>query len=157
MLISIRNARVDDMDQVYEIEKKCFKDPYPKLLLITLYQLYPELFLVAEDTESGRIVGYVSGIIRRDGYGHIVSLCVDVDYRRRGIGGMLMKIVEDSMKRLFGVCRFRLEVRVSNEPAIRLYISLGYRISSVLKKYYIDGEDAYLMIKDECIQNQTSK
>lgn len=70
------------MDRVYEIEKRCFKDPYPKLLLIILYQLYPELFLVAEDTENSKIVGYVSGVIRRDDYGHIVSLCVDVDYKR---------------------------------------------------------------------------
>jgi ribosomal protein S18 acetylase RimI-like enzyme len=47
---------------------------------------------------------------------------------------MLMKAVEDVMKKFFNICRFRLKVRVSNEPAIRLYISLGcYRFEVFCK------------------------
>jgi len=40
-----------------------------------------------------------------------------------------------------------LEVRVSNKIAIKLYLNLGYKIVVVLKSYYIDGEDAYIMVK----------
>ena len=38
-----------------------------------------------------------------------------------------------------------LEVRVGNEPAIRLYRSLGLEIVDLIRGYYSDGEDAYVM------------
>ena len=40
-----------------------------------------------------------------------------------------------------------LEVRVSNEPAIRLYEKLGYKKLGIIPFYYADGEDAFLMYK----------
>ncbi|WP_054843220.1 hypothetical protein [Vulcanisaeta souniana] len=39
-----------------------------------------------------------------------------------------------------------LEARVSNTPAITLYRKLGFDVHGVLRSYYNDGEDAYLMI-----------
>jgi ribosomal-protein-alanine N-acetyltransferase len=148
MNFSIRQAKVEDLDKIYELETLCFKDPYPKNLLYILFSLYPELFLV---TETGnKIVGYVSGLVRRDGYGHIVSICIHPDYRRKGLGTAMMYAIEKILKENFGVCRYRLEVRVSNEVAIKLYHKLGYRIVKTIPKYYLDNEDAYLMIKDTC-------
>jgi ribosomal-protein-alanine N-acetyltransferase len=148
MNFSIRQAKVEDLDKIYELETLCFKDPYPKNLLYILFSLYPELFLV---TETGnKIVGYVSGLVRRDGYGHIVSICIHPDYRRKGLGTAMMYTIEKILKETFGVCRYRLEVRVSNEVAIKLYHKLGYRIVKTIPKYYLDNEDAYLMIKDTC-------
>ncbi|MEM4138682.1 MAG: GNAT family N-acetyltransferase, partial [Sulfolobaceae archaeon] len=41
-----------------------------------------------------------------------------------------------------------LEVRVSNVPAISLYKKLGFREVKVLRYYYADGEDAYLMARE---------
>jgi [ribosomal protein S18]-alanine N-acetyltransferase len=38
-----------------------------------------------------------------------------------------------------------LEVRVSNEGAIKLYQRLSYKITGKLEAYYRDGEPAYLM------------
>jgi ribosomal-protein-alanine N-acetyltransferase len=149
-VIVIRRAVKDDIRSVYELEKRCFKDPYPEVVLLMLYQLYPELFFVAENGIEKNIVGYVSGMIRMDGFGHIASICVDEKYRRRGIGRRLMETIESAMRTIFKVCNFRLEVRVSNEPAIKLYESLGYRIISRLKGYYLDGEDGYLMTKTIC-------
>ncbi|MDK6028003.1 ribosomal protein S18-alanine N-acetyltransferase [Ignisphaera sp. 4213-co] len=149
-MIVIRKADGNDIKSVYELEKKCFKDPYPEIVLRMLYELYPELFLVAEDSETKAIIGYVSGMIRVDGFGHIVSICVDQNYRRRGIGKRLMEAIENVMHKIFSVCMFRLEVRVSNIPAIKLYESLGYRVEAILKNYYLDGEDGYLMTKKLC-------
>ncbi|MEM0026536.1 MAG: ribosomal protein S18-alanine N-acetyltransferase [Ignisphaera sp.] len=149
-MIVIRRAERNDIESIYELEKKCFKDPYPEIVLRMLYELYPELFFVAEENDTKTIVGYVSGMIRIDGFGHIVSICVDQRYRGRGIGRKLMETIENAMRTLFSVCRYRLEVRVSNTNAINLYKSLGYRIEAILKKYYLDGEDGYLMIKNSC-------
>jgi ribosomal-protein-alanine N-acetyltransferase len=38
-----------------------------------------------------------------------------------------------------------LEVRASNNLAIKMYQSIGFLIKSRLHSYYRDGEDAYLM------------
>ncbi|ADM27370.1 ribosomal-protein-alanine acetyltransferase [Ignisphaera aggregans DSM 17230] len=146
--MNIRVAEVSDIDVIYGLETKCFRDPYPRELLRMLQALYPQLFLVAE--EGNRIIGYVSGLIRTDGFGHIVSICVDPEYRRRGVGRALMVALEKRMREIFGICMFRLEVRVSNTNAIKLYESLGYKIQLRIPRYYTDGEDAYLMIKDSC-------
>jgi ribosomal-protein-alanine N-acetyltransferase len=148
MNFSIRQAKVEDLDKIYELETLCFKDPYTKNLLYILFSLYPELFLVTET--DNKIIGYVSGLVRRDGYGHIVSICIHPDYRRKGLGTAMMYAIEKILKENFGVCRYRLEVRVSNEVAIKLYHKLGYRIVKTIPKYYLDNEDAYLMIKDTC-------
>ena len=40
-----------------------------------------------------------------------------------------------------------LEVRVSNVKAIALYQKFGFKNVAVRKRYYSNGEDAYLMIK----------
>ena len=146
----VREAREEDMVSVIELENKCFRYPYPPHVLYMLRALYPELFLVAIDSNSGRIVGYVSAVIRRSGYGHIVSICVDPDYRRRGVGRALMLEVERRLREIFSVCNVRLEVRISNYPAINLYRSLGYRAVEVIEDYYPDGETALVMIKNIC-------
>jgi ribosomal-protein-alanine N-acetyltransferase len=47
-----------------------------------------------------------------------------------------------------GVDYVILEVRVSNTPAITLYKKLGFEIRDLLRAYYSDGEDGYLMVLD---------
>ncbi len=154
MQLVIRTANPSDLPGVCRLENLCFKHPYPPQLLYMYMAMYPELFLVAEI--DGRIVGYVCGVVRRDGYGHIVSICVDPEFRRRGIGRALMESIERVFREVFGVCRYRLEVRVSNTPAIKLYEKLGFKIVRKLESYYLDGEDAYLMIKDCCVDKSKS-
>jgi ribosomal-protein-alanine N-acetyltransferase len=77
--------------------------------------------------------------------GHVVSRAVLEGYRRKGIGESLMKKGMDSMRDDYGAKEVYLEVRVSNEPAIRLYEKLGFKKVKVIEGYYSDGENAYLM------------
>jgi ribosomal-protein-alanine N-acetyltransferase len=59
----------------------------------------------------------------------------------------------DSLEKLFRdrkACRSILEVRVSNERAISFYEKRGYRINGVIRGYYRDNEDAYVMSKTIC-------
>jgi len=143
--LSIREAKAEELDVVHEIEVTCFKHPYGLTLLKMYHALSPDLFLVAES--SGRIVGYVIGLCKKWGEGHIISLAVRPEYRRRGIGRALMEALLARFKER-GMRAARLEVRVSNTPAIKLYERLGFRIKGVLRGYYLDGEDAYLMVKE---------
>jgi len=47
--------------------------------------------------------------------------------------------------RLYNAKQAFLEVRVSNKPAISLYEKLGFKVLRVIRGYYSDGEDAYVM------------
>ena len=48
--------------------------------------------------------------------------------------------------------KVRLEVRVSNKAAINLYKKHGFKIVYAIKNFYLNGEDAYVMMKNlnEC-------
>lgn len=142
--LSVREVRYKDIPAIYEIERLCFKDPYELPLLEMYYAISRSLFLVAE--KEGRVVGYAIGLAKKWGEGHVISIAVHPEWRRRGVGKRLMLQLLEKMRRM-GVRWVRLEVRVSNEAAINLYRRLGFSIEGVLKGYYRDGEDAYLMIK----------
>lgn len=140
----IREAVDRDVPEIYKIEALSFKDPYPIPLLYTYLYYKNSCFLVAE--LNGRIVGYVIALCRRRIIGHVISIAVHPDYRRKSIATVLMRAVETIFKKR-KVRVVRLEVRVSNKPAINMYSKLGYEIGYRKKGYYRDGEDAYVMFK----------
>jgi ribosomal-protein-alanine N-acetyltransferase len=93
---------------------------------------------------GGRIVGFIAGDQRRsEGHTIIVTLAVDPDYQRRGLGERLLREVETRS----ALPRFQLMVRMSNLPALHLYRKLNYEIVDTWRRYYEDGEDAYVMEK----------
>jgi len=57
----------------------------------------------------------------------------------------------------YGSSEFFLEVRKGNEEAVSVYETLGYSVRRVLRGYYRDGEDAYLMVgKSDCVPKEVS-
>ena len=80
---------------------------------------------------------------------YIRFVCVRADCRRRGIGQMLMEgLIRETKKA--GVRVWHLEVRQSNESAIRLYEKLGFVQDGLRKGYYeAPKEDAVLMSRKE--------
>jgi len=68
---------------------------------------------------------------------HIKSIAVHPNYRNKGIAKALIKEVMKLKKDIY------LEVRVSNEIAIKLYENLGFKKIKTIKKFYSNGEDAY--------------
>jgi len=144
--IRIRRMREGDIPQVIEIEEESFKHPYPPLLIRQILSSFPEGFLVAEDESTGRIVGYIMGLIEW-GHGHIVSIATSKEYRNRGIGTALLKELEDILFKRYNVGYIVLEVRFNNREARRFYYKRGYRDKRLLPRYYEDGTDAILMVK----------
>ncbi len=148
----IRECREEDLEEVISINKKCLPENYASIFFEEMREKYPDLFYVAE--VDGRIVGYImcreetAGFdlprLRAKRRGHVISIAVLPEYRRRGIGRSLLAKALDSMKaRKLEECV--LEVRVSNTAAINLYRKLGFEIVSQIPFYYMDGEHAYLM------------
>lgn len=89
---------------------------------------------------------------------HITTIGIDVPYRGRGLGeALLLRLLDESVRR--GANMLTLEVRISNEGAIRLYEKYGFSVHGVRPRYYSDnGEDAYLMwspsLRDEAFLDQ---
>ena len=90
------------------------------------------------------LVGYlIAHVVLNEA--HIVSLGVAPDFRRRGAGRAL---VNDLLRiaKLENITVITLQVRVSNESALRLYRSAGFQLAGVRKQYYSDNrEDAITM------------
>jgi len=148
----IRRCDPSDILPVMEINLKTLPEHYSDYFYESLLAELPEAFLVAEIEK--KLVGYIMckieygfsnfkklGFVKK---GHVVSIAVLPERRNKGIGRAL---VEES---LLGV-KFKkadelyLEVRCSNNEAIKLYEKLEFVIKQRLKAYYRDGEDAYLM------------
>lgn len=153
--VILREARKEELKEVIEINLICLPEHYPYDFWLDHLDAWGKAFLVAEvdkkivgyvmcRVESG--LGFISNKLSR--LGHIVSIAVLPEYRRRGIGRRLMIEVLSRLKNQYDVTEAYLEVRVSNVPAIRLYESLGFKKVKILKYYYLDGEDAYLMARE---------
>jgi ribosomal-protein-alanine N-acetyltransferase len=151
---TIRNARIEDIEQIIHINKDSLPENYPHYFFIEHLKEYGLAFFVG--LVNYNVVGYVMpriewgfsnfkqipSIVKK---GHIVSIAVEQHYRKMGIGSALLRESMKAMKENYKVEEVYLEVRVSNEVAINMYRKNGYKEVKLLKGYYADGEDAYLM------------
>ncbi len=90
------------------------------------------------------IVGYGGFWLMVD-EAHISTIASHRDWRRRGIGELLLVSMLDRAVEI-GANIVTLEVRVSNLSAQSLYRKYGFEVTGTRKKYYSDnGEDAFIM------------
>lgn len=97
-------------------------------------------------TPAGEMVAFVFVMLNEDGAGHLTTIGVAPEHRRRGIAEKLLTHVEDAMRRR-DINTVILEVRVSNDAAQNLYRGYNYSIVQRIKGYYNNGEDCFLMVK----------
>ncbi|MDQ3700362.1 MAG: ribosomal protein S18-alanine N-acetyltransferase [Chloroflexota bacterium] len=98
--------------------------------------------------EGTSVVGY-GGLWLMMDEAHVTSVAVHPDFRRRGIGELVMLSLFDMAVGL-SARWMTLEVRVSNTGARTLYEKLGYRQAGIRPRYYTDNnEDAVVMWTDE--------
>ena len=151
---SIRKFSMNDLQGVMQINRTCLPENYTDFFFLDLYRRFPETFIVAE--QDGEVIGYImcrvevglsglglGGLIKK---GHVVSIAVSPEHRRKGIGEALVSKAMEAMK-LYNAKQSYLEVRVTNDDAIRLYKKLGFEVSRTMHRYYADGEDAHVMTK----------
>jgi ribosomal-protein-alanine N-acetyltransferase len=128
--------------QVVAIENATSATPWTRAMFMSELGRPGTLDLVAD--QAGDVLAYLM-VSRYADVWHILNLCVRAPQRGQGLGG---RMLDELFVRAGGRAHlgFTLEVRVSNEPAIRLYRRKGFLEHGVRSGYYSDnGEDAIIM------------
>ena len=143
--VKIRRLVYPDLPQVIAIERRVFPTPWSLAMFVLERSKQSGICLAAAlDAERGRrLVGYLI-CSRYEQVWHVMNVAVDIDYQRSGIASALLAelyaCIDDERARL------TLEVRRSNDAAIRLYEREGFRAAGVRRRYYQDNrEDALVM------------
>ena len=141
----IAEADVGDLEEIRRLELECFGSHAYDRSFIRFLLLDPDSIALKAVDERGRIIGSAIGRIekiRGSIVGRIYTVEVKPEHRGRGVGRSLLTRLEEEFRRM-GCEKLILEVAVDNEPAIRLYESLGFRLIERVKNYYGRGRDAY--------------
>ncbi len=140
--VRIRKATVKDVPYIYQIGTLCFSDAWlENTICDDLEKSHSEYFIVEI---QNIVVGYSCFWYILD-EAQLVNIGVHPDYRRKGIGELLLKegIAEASKKKMKTLF---LEVRVTNLPAQALYRKYGLKVVSLRKNVYSSPmEDGYIM------------
>lgn len=133
-----------DLDAVNAIEMQAFQDPWSKQDFINELENNPYSCIYVKEI-NGEVVAYVDLWIAYEN-AEIANIAVKKEFLHQGIASELMQYCLQKIQQ--SKCEnFTLEVRVSNMNAIKLYEKFGFQTVSKRKKYYADGEDAYLMVQ----------
>ena len=145
--VELRRLELRDLNAIEEIERSSYPTPWSRSMFASELAKPSSLCLGAFDVHSDRLVGYL--IISRyvDAW-HVMNLAVAPKYRRRRIAaGLLDRLFELTANE--GRRGYTLEVRVSNDIAIKLYEQAGFKARGIRRGYYTDNrEDALIMWRD---------
>ena len=144
-MMNIEQMTAAHVPQVAQLEKICFHDPWSENSVASELTNPLSFWLVALDGD--RVAGYV-GSQSVMGESDMMNVAVHPDFRRQGIAEKLVvRLVEELKVR--GNHSLMLEVRVSNEPARKLYEKLGFIQVGLRKNYYRNPkEDACILRKE---------
>ena len=144
----IRHAAPADFDDLLEIDRASFPGgvAYDASELSYFMNRVGAETLVAQ--QDGRVIAFIILEVhptRRTAT--IVTLDVREAHRRAGHGTQLLERAEDIL-RDYGVEAYDLQVDVTNTGAIGFYRKHGFQKIRTLWRYYANGNDAYLMVKE---------
>ena len=141
----IRRMDLGDLDQIADYEKAIFTSPWKREDYE--YELKNNPFARYYVCEvDGKIAAY-GGVWITFEQAQITNLAVVPEYRRHGLGQQMIDILTNTAVQE-GCETISLEVRRSNDQAIRLYERNGFVTINVRKGYYADDhEDALFMMK----------
>jgi len=144
---TVQPMTIDDLNVCWALDQRCFEDgeAYDRETFRYLLESKQTVSFKL-NTAGGGMGGFVVSMVEPDNSGHIITLGVAPECRHRGYARWLMSEVEKALSSR-KVNLVRLEVRITNHAAIRLYENLGYTRVERLPIYYTNGDDGYLMVK----------
>lgn len=140
--MTLRRWKFEDILALAALEEQCFQsDRWSYRTFAACYENPAFYGVVAE--EDGEIVGY-GGITVAADSADVENVLVAERFRRCGCGGEIVSALVEHA-RAAGAADVFLEVRVSNAPAMRLYLRCGFAGAYARTRYYSDGEDCLVM------------
>ena len=143
----IKYTQMDEMhvQQVAQLEKASFSDPWSENSIRSELNNPLSLWVVALDGET--VVGYV-GSQSVLGESDMMNIAVSDQYRGRKIATTLVNVLIDRLRKQ-GNYQLTLEVRISNEPARKLYEKLGFFEVGRRPNYYHNPKEDALILRKE--------
>lgn len=138
----VRTANGGDIKIMDEINRKCLAENYSIWEWTIVMMTAPNLSRIAFC--NGKPCGYIMVMKTANRTYNLTSVAVLAEYRNRGIARRLMESVMSGLPD-FDVCT--LHVRRSNTVAQHLYKTFGFKVTEIVKEYYNDKEDAFVMTK----------
>jgi [ribosomal protein S18]-alanine N-acetyltransferase len=146
-MIKLRRLAQRDLEAIERIERRSYPTPWSRSMFASELAKPSSISLGAFSTETGELVGYLV-ISRYVDAWHVMNIAVTPEHRRQGIAVALFERLFE-LTAADGRRGYTLEVRISNEAAIRLYERLGFQSRGVRRGYYTDNrEDALIMWRD---------
>lgn len=143
--MNVRKCRYEDILSISELEKECFKgESWSFGTIASAFENPAYEMLVAE--EAGEIIGFGCTCTTLENC-DLENVLVTEAYRKSGVGkAVLNALLDNAAER--GAEKVFLEVRVSNSAALMLYLSCGFKGVYARTRYYSDGEDCLVMVKE---------
>lgn len=145
MNYELRLMTLNDIESVVEGEEKVFGESLGYDMLYSELVMNPFANYFVLDIDN-KVKGYIGVWIDGEA-SQIINFYVDDEYQNQGFGSMMLEFVIELCK-MSKLNALSLEVRESNEKAIKLYEKYGFVFSHKRKNYYSNGEDALLLIKN---------
>jgi ribosomal-protein-alanine N-acetyltransferase len=141
----LRSYLPSDFETLYRIDQVCFPEgiAYGRFEMKVYLRAKGSYCLLAES--GGNVAGFILTELAPD-EGHIITLDVLENYRRQGIGSLLLDAGEKEAAARGG-SRMVLETATTNKAAIALWRKHGYREIATLQNYYGRGRNALKMAK----------
>jgi [ribosomal protein S18]-alanine N-acetyltransferase len=143
--IEIRRLSLANLPDIERLERRAYRTPWSRSMFAS--ELAKPTSICLGAFEGDQLVGYTVNSRYVDAW-HVMNVAVDPDFQRRGVATRLLE-------HLFEVTAeddgrgYTLEVRVSNDDAIRLYEKLGFERHGIRRGYYTDNrEDALIMWRE---------
>lgn len=140
-----RQARIGDLNALVTLENEVFAyDQLSKNSFAKFIKSKNDLWVIEQDK---KLAGYIL-VLKRKGSKkiRIYSLAVSPHFQGQGIGRKLLEFALSKID-VKSTESIRLEVKVDNVGAIKLYESLGFVRKDIISEFYSDGASAYVYFK----------
>lgn len=142
MNLIIQTLSYDYLDEITELDKKCFKLNWSRALFESELNSPNAYYLIA--LNGSELIGYC-GIQTVVGEGNITNVAVLPEYRKQGVATKLIEEIMLYANRI-NLDFVTLEVRESNTNAINLYEKFGFEKVGARKNYYSDNKETALLM-----------
>ncbi|MBE5754028.1 MAG: ribosomal-protein-alanine N-acetyltransferase [Clostridiales bacterium] len=138
---TLKKGNVNEILSLYALD---FADGWNKNMLDSAFD--GGRFLCLGAYQNDVLVGVITLSLSIDD-ADIEGIVTKKEFRNKGVASLLFDSAQKILKEK-GIQKILLEVRETNIPAINFYKKKGFNQISIRRRYYPDGENALIFIKE---------